>query len=613
MAQARRPLLPAWSPWSPLIAAALLGAACSAAPGTPPASPRAAPKPIASAAAPAPPTPDAPLVTWPDPATDPVATGGTPTPPAPTGPVKEPDLEARMLGGATVAEPLRTPSDFRWNEGKLEPRPPRTVTRPPVTVSGRSPAPSAGWGAEVGESFGAGGLGLSGVGEGGGGKGDGSVGLGGVGTIGRGAGTGSGTGFGSGSGRIGGSHKTPDGVAKRVKGPTGSVSVGGVAVSGSGAGAARPPSQESGVRAGEWDDNANFLEFRRYLAREADGVPFHRVDLATRRFLVVRDSAGKPVPNCEVQVEAGGRSLRLLTTSTGRAVLFPHAEGIVAPEALAIARCGDAGQATARFQVDVPDAAVDLKVPGKRQLAPRPTVDIAFVLDTTGSMSEEIDAVKRTVQKVATRLASRSFDVRFALVEYRDRGDDFLVRVHPMTRDARGFAARMSQVRADGGGDMPEDVIEGLRAGLTRVDWSRSSTVRLAFLIGDAPPQLGYGSGSYVDAMRAANRAGIVIHTIAASGMNDLGQAVWRQVAQYTGGTNLFVLRGGAGPQSTGAGDAKSSCGGTHEQFTTGNLDSLIAQKVESAVSALETDAMRIAGLGQDENAKPCAQRISQN
>ena len=238
-------------------------------------------------------------------------------------------------------------------------------------------------------------------------------------------------------------------------------------------------------------------------------------------------------------------------------------------------------------------------------------LDIAFILDTTGSMSEEIDAVKRTVQRVALVVASRKLAVRFSLVEYKDRGDEFLVRVHPMTRDVAGFVTRIQKVTADGGGDRPEDVIEGLRAGLTKVEWSKGSAVRLAFLVGDAPPQLGYGNGSYVDAMRAANRAGIVLHTIAASGMDDLGQMVWRQVAQYTGGTNLFVLRGGAGPQSTGAGDAKSSCGTTHDNFTSGNLDALITAKVERAVSALEADPMRIAGLGQDELSKPCAQRIA--
>jgi hypothetical protein len=62
------------------------------------------------------------------------------------------------------------------------------------------------WGDSIGESFGAGGLGLSGIGEGGGGTGEG-IGLGSVGTIGHGAGTGTGQGFGSGHGRLGRSHR----------------------------------------------------------------------------------------------------------------------------------------------------------------------------------------------------------------------------------------------------------------------------------------------------------------------------------------------------------------------------------------------------------------------
>jgi hypothetical protein len=63
------------------------------------------------------------------------------------------------------------------------------------------------WGDSIGDSFGAGGLGLSGVGEGGGGRGEG-IGLGNIGTIGHGAGTGNGQGFGNGHGRLGGSHQT---------------------------------------------------------------------------------------------------------------------------------------------------------------------------------------------------------------------------------------------------------------------------------------------------------------------------------------------------------------------------------------------------------------------
>jgi hypothetical protein len=63
------------------------------------------------------------------------------------------------------------------------------------------------WGADIGDAFGAGGLGLSGIGEGGGGRGEG-IGLGSIGTLGHGSGTGSGQGFGSGHGRLGGDHKT---------------------------------------------------------------------------------------------------------------------------------------------------------------------------------------------------------------------------------------------------------------------------------------------------------------------------------------------------------------------------------------------------------------------
>jgi hypothetical protein len=62
------------------------------------------------------------------------------------------------------------------------------------------------WGADIGESFGAGGLGLSGIGEGGGGRGEG-IGLGSIGTLGHGSGTGNGQGFGSGGGRLSGDHK----------------------------------------------------------------------------------------------------------------------------------------------------------------------------------------------------------------------------------------------------------------------------------------------------------------------------------------------------------------------------------------------------------------------
>src|SRR4029077_21249998 len=47
------------------------------------------------------------------------------------------------------------------------------------------------------------------------------------------------------------------------------------------------PSSPS-VKAGEWDDNANWRELNKWMATE-ERQPFHRADVSTRRFLVVRD------------------------------------------------------------------------------------------------------------------------------------------------------------------------------------------------------------------------------------------------------------------------------------------------------------------------------------
>ncbi|MEZ4440158.1 MAG: VWA domain-containing protein [Polyangiaceae bacterium] len=367
-----------------------------------------------------------------------------------------------------------------------------------------------------------------------------------------------------------------------------------------------------GVRAGEWDDNANYLEFQRFLTTSSR-LPFHAQDLRHRRFLVVRDQAGKAVPSCRVEVSDGARSVPLTTAASGRAILFPHAEGLSGWNLTASARC-QGEEVARRFDLQASDEAVTLDLPTYRQLPAVPTIDVAFILDSTGSMSEEIAAVKATIQKVTSSLSDGQARIRLGLVEYKDRSDDQATRVYPMSFDHRAFARSVEAVRATGGGDIPEDAVQGLQVGVDQLAWNDQAVARLAFMIGDAPPHLDYqDGGSYEGAAKKAAHRGIKIFTVAASGMDDLGQVVWRQIAQYTGGTNLFVMRGGAGPQSVGGGDPKSSCGGTQESYTSGNLDQLIVAKVERELRALNADPMAIAGLGGDERAKPCDQRVAQN
>ncbi|MCC6214956.1 MAG: VWA domain-containing protein [Polyangiaceae bacterium] len=386
--------------------------------------------------------------------------------------------------------------------------------------------------------------------------------------------------------------------------------------SASGAGAAsrseplKPPAiAASGVRAGEWDDNANYREWQAFLGTQL-GLGHVAVDVSQRRFLVVTDSSGQGVPSCDVTVsDAAQRSLTLRTTASGRAILFPRAERLQG-RLTATARC-QGSSVSASVPLQDADAAVELRLPVARALPGRRTVDVAFVLDTTGSMSEEIEGVKATIRAVAERLEGTGTSVRIGLVEYKDRGDAYVTRAYPMTTDLDGFSDSVAAIRASGGGDTPEAMNEGLAAALEGLDWSERSVARMAFVIADAPPHLDYaGDRSYSLSMRDAARRGIQLFTVSASGMDALGQVVMRQLAQFTGGSSLFVLRGGAGPQSAGGGDPRSSCGGTHESYTSGNLDQLIVGRIRRELAALDAQPLAIAGLRRDENAKPCAERV---
>lgn len=365
------------------------------------------------------------------------------------------------------------------------------------------------------------------------------------------------------------------------------------------------------VRAGEWDDNANYREFQKFLAsRKRD--PFVHLDVSHRRFLVVRDVQGRAVPRCRVQVsdELGNR-VALRTGPSGRAILFPHAEGLRSTKLQATAQCAEGAVARA-FNTSAQDAAVDLQLPAARALPSSRSVDVAFILDTTGSMGEETAAMKSTLRQVVSRLSQERTSVRLALVEFKDRGDAHVTRVHEFTSDARGFGRELDAVTAGGGGDTPESVNEALHTAMTRLAWSDAAIGRFAFLIGDAPPHMDYEDDvDYTRSARQAARHGVQIFTVAASGMDTLGQIVFRQVAQYTGGVNLFVMRGGAGPQSTGAGDPKTSCGGRHEDFTSGNLDTLISSRIVRELRALDGDPLAIRGLSRDERSAPCDKRLA--
>lgn len=348
-----------------------------------------------------------------------------------------------------------------------------------------------------------------------------------------------------------------------------------------------PAKSTSGLKAGAADDNLQFGAFLRFLAETE--VPGPRRDLSQRWIVTVRDRSGAPVANAKVQAYDGDRLIVERTTyADGRALLFPSEHpALLAPRARLLVRAG-------AEERSVPleggrRLAVDVKLDQLRATPKAVPLDVAFVLDTTASMGDEIDRIKQTIDQIRLQISQIEPrpDVRFGMVLYRDQGDEAPTQVVPLSPDgssAEGsaFRAALAQVEAGGGGDTPEDVQSALEDLVKKLDW-RTEGARLAFLIGDAPPHFDYGQTyTYQSAASEAARRGIKIAAIGCSGLDLVGEAVWRQLAQYTNGPFVFLTRGESGDAEGSASSVSHHVG---SNWLSGSLDALIVKTIKLELS----------------------------
>ena len=177
----------------------------------------------------------------------------------------------------------------------------------------------------------------------------------------------------------------------------------------------------------------------------------------------------------------------------------------------------------------------------------RPRIDAVFVLDTTGSMGGLIQGAKQKIWSIANQMVSGNPqpDVRFGLVGYRDRHDEYLTRATPLTRDLDALYGDLSGFQASGGGDGPEDVNAALNQAIHDMQWEQGQNVlRIIYLVGDAPPHDDYHGPTSHELAALAREKGIIINTIRAG--NDAATlAAWDRIAIAAGGQSSTIAQDG--------------------------------------------------------------------
>ncbi len=118
-------------------------------------------------------------------------------------------------------------------------------------------------------------------------------------------------------------------------------------------------------------------------------------------------------------------------------------------------------------------------------------LDLVFLVDETGSMGPYIQTVQQQLLYIVETVSRLPLcrRLRLGLVRYRDhppQETSFVTMVHALSEDIDEVRKAVLTMQANGGGDAPEAVTDGLFE-LVNLNW-RPGSVRTVVWIGDAPP-----------------------------------------------------------------------------------------------------------------------------
>ena len=302
------------------------------------------------------------------------------------------------------------------------------------------------------------------------------------------------------------------------------------------------------LTAGERNDHQHWGEFQDFLSAYPQHFTSWQLDHRRRVLLAFVDPEHRPLH--DVKVTLGNSWFAEGTTAhthnDGKVALFPSEEIAQHLSEEALSLTIDVGGETyeTSFQLtEDDDQEWRLVVPLKKASQAR-KLDLAWVVDVTGSMADELRFIREELIDIVDQIreAEEIEDVRIATIFYRDRGDQFITRVQDFNHDLSQVQSDIESQRATGGGDFPESVNEALFRAMRELTWREEDTVRLLFLVADAPPHY-YAEEQYTyrDAIPDAHASAIKLFPVAGSGIDKSTEYLFRNLAVASMGKYIFI------------------------------------------------------------------------
>ena len=307
------------------------------------------------------------------------------------------------------------------------------------------------------------------------------------------------------------------------------------------------------VTAGEWNDLDNWGFWNALMDGQNEGKfyeYFHYWSLypMNRYAVTVVDEIGNPVCGAKVElfINDGETSIwTAVSDNHGSAELWYNIVTDVDTEEVKTFTAAVNGEKVSEplHATSYGAEQVSMNTLVAKPAGTRKSADIAFIVDATGSMWDEIDFLKDDLLNIIQRASSgTNTTLRTGALFYRDEGDDYVTRVKDFNKDPEKVLKFIKEQKAAGGGDYPEAVHTALEKALQDMSWEEGNYARLAFLLLDAPPHY---QRDVLDSIRQSIKlyaaSGIKIIPIAASGVDKNTEFILRLMAIFTDGTYTFI------------------------------------------------------------------------
>lgn len=178
----------------------------------------------------------------------------------------------------------------------------------------------------------------------------------------------------------------------------------------------------------------------------------------------------------------------------------------------------------------------------------RDTLEMVFVLDTTGSMGGLIEGAKQRIWGIINEVMQKPTKprVRVGLVAYRDNGDEYVTKLLVITEDLDKAYTTLMDYQANGGGDTPENVRKALAEGVRGAGWSKSrrGLAQIVFLVGDAPPQNYEQEPDVLTTTAEAVAKNMIVNTIQCGSIGGTKE-IWQSIALRGEGKYFAIAQDG--------------------------------------------------------------------